>query len=142
MKVLDLFRKFRKGIIFAVGLVVIENLAWIVEPTFFGNLIDAIIDKASANYQKIILIPIILWVSVYLINSVVGSLRRTVDQRIYLKMFSNVAMEVVETGLDRQLDVTKIAGRAELSKEYISFFQYRVPELIEQTIAIFSADIF
>lgn len=69
MRILDLFKQFRKGIIYAVGLVVIENLAWIIEPTLFGNFIDAIIAKASANYEKVILVPIILWVGVYLINS-------------------------------------------------------------------------
>ncbi len=139
MKILDIFHRFRKGIIFAVGLVVLENLAWIVEPTLFGNLIDAIIDKASANYERIILIPITLWVVVYLINSVVGSFRRSVDQKIYLRMFSKVATEVAETGIKTNLPVEKIAGRAELSKEYITFFQYRVPELVEQSIAIVGA---
>jgi len=141
MRILELFKQFRKGIIFAVGLVVIENLAWIIEPTLFGNLIDAIIDKASANYEKIILVPIALWVTVYLINSVVGSIRRAVDQKIYLRMFSKVATEVAETGIKTNLAVSKIAGRAELSKEYIAFFQYRVPEIVEQSIAIFGATI-
>lgn len=139
MRILDLFKQFRKGIIFAVGLVIIENLAWIVEPTLFGNLIDAIIDKASANYERIILVPITLWVTVYLINSVVGSIRRAVDQKIYLRMFSKVATEVAETGIKMHIPVSKIAGRAELSKEYITFFQYRVPELVEQSIAIVGA---
>ena len=141
MGILNLFKQYRKGIIFAVGLVVIENLAWIIEPTLFGNLIDAIIAKATTNYDKVILVPIVLWVAVYLLNSVVGSIRRAVDQKIYLRMFSQVATEVAETGIRTNLPVSKIAGRAELSKEYIAFFQYRVPEIVEQSIAIVGATI-
>jgi len=35
------------------------------------------------------------------------------------------------------LDVSTTASRAQLSQEYIPFFQFRVPEITEQTIAIF-----
>ena len=45
MKLSSLLFRFRKGIIFAVTLVILENIAWIVEPTVFGNVIDAFIDK-------------------------------------------------------------------------------------------------
>jgi len=43
MRLIDIIRRHRKGFIFAISLVVIEKLAWIVEPTLFGRLLDALI---------------------------------------------------------------------------------------------------
>jgi hypothetical protein len=37
----QLFRRYYRSILFALSLVVIENVAWIAEPTLFGNVIDA-----------------------------------------------------------------------------------------------------
>jgi ABC-type multidrug transport system fused ATPase/permease subunit len=136
MDLLSLFRRFRTGIMIAIGLVVIENLAWIVEPTVFGNVIDAFIDKGFSLRDAAFLIPLLIWVGVFLLNSVVGALRRSVDQRIYLRMFTNIATDVARIAAQRDQSVSRTAARASLSREYIAFFQYRLPEILEQTIAI------
>jgi ABC-type multidrug transport system fused ATPase/permease subunit len=136
MNLLGLFTRFRRGITLAVGLVVIEQLAWIVEPTVFGNVIDAFIDKGLAPTDATFLIPFVIWIVVFLVNSIVGAVRRSVDQRIYLTMFTEIATDVARLGQERNHPVSRIAARAELSREYIAFFQYRLPELLEQFIAI------
>jgi ABC-type multidrug transport system fused ATPase/permease subunit len=131
-----LFSRFRRGITLAVGLVVIEQVAWIVEPTVFGNVIDAFIEKGFAPRESAFLIPLLLWIAVFLVNSIVGAARRSVDQRIYLRMFTEIATDVARLGHERNQPVSRTAARAELSREYIAFFQYRLPEVLEQFIAI------
>jgi ABC-type multidrug transport system fused ATPase/permease subunit len=76
------------------------------------------------------------WIAVFAINSGVGSFRRSYDQRVYLDMFTELATTISRTGTVRNLSVSTTAARAELSREYITFFQYRVPEIIEQAIGI------
>jgi ABC-type multidrug transport system fused ATPase/permease subunit len=70
------------------------------------------------------------------VNSIVGAVRRSVDQRIYLRMFTEIATDVARLGQERNQPVSRTAARAELSREYIAFFQYRLPEVLEQFIAI------
>jgi hypothetical protein len=36
--------KYRLLILMILSFVLVENVAWIVEPTFFGKLLDALID--------------------------------------------------------------------------------------------------
>jgi hypothetical protein len=132
----DIVKKFRRGIIIALSLVAIEHVAWIVEPTLFGNLIDATIDRATGSAPAFDTLPLFLWVSVFLLNSGVGAIRRSVDQRIYLTMFTEVATDVSRVAVQRRMSISKTAARAQLSREFISFFQYRVPEIGEQAIAI------
>jgi ABC-type multidrug transport system fused ATPase/permease subunit len=139
MTLQSIVKRFFKSILLAVSLVIIEHLAWIVEPTVFGKVIDAVIDKNASIENVNLLLPLFLWIGLFLINSGVGSFRRSFDQKIYLRMFTQIATEVAEKGKKQDLSVSMIAGRAELTKEYISFFQYRIPEIIEQSIAIFGA---
>ncbi|MGE5314591.1 MAG: ABC transporter six-transmembrane domain-containing protein [Acidobacteriota bacterium] len=138
MHLIDLTRRFKTGITIAITLVVIENLAWIVEPSLFGRVIDALIETASGE-SIAVTFPLVLWVGVFLLNSIVGAVRRSVDQRIFLNMFTEIATDVAAMGKKHRLSISKTAARAELSREYITFFQYRLPEILEQSIAIVGA---
>ncbi|HLP18349.1 MAG TPA: ABC transporter six-transmembrane domain-containing protein [Bacteroidota bacterium] len=139
MHLLDLTKRFKTGIAIAISLVVVENVAWILEPSLFGRVIDALIDTASGEGHIAVTFPLVLWVGVFLINSIVGSARRSVDQKIFLKMFTEIAADVAAMGKKHRLSISKTAARAELSREYITFFQYRLPEILEQSIAIVGA---
>jgi ABC-type multidrug transport system fused ATPase/permease subunit len=113
-------------------LIIIEKLAWIIEPTVFGRLLDALIDAFGSKEKVTYAVPLFLWIGVFAINSGVGAIRRSVDEKIYLNMFSNIAVRITEASRDKGLDVAKVAARVELSREYITFLQYRVPDIIEQ----------
>jgi len=135
----DVVKQFKRGIFIALSLVVVEHVAWIVEPTLFGNLIDATIDKATGETTNYPFWPLFLWVGAFLVNSGVGAARRSIDQRIYLKIFTQVATSVSRAAVAKRLSISKTAARAQLSREFITFFQYRVPEIGEQAIAISGA---
>jgi ABC-type multidrug transport system fused ATPase/permease subunit len=139
MNLFTLIKRYKKGVIFATSLVIIEHLAWIIEPTVFGNVIDAMIDAASGDIPVDYISPLIIWITVFLVNSGVGSIRRSVDPRIYLGIFTEIASEISSLGKKNNLTISKISARAELSREFITFFQFRIPEIIEQTIAIVGA---
>lgn len=136
MTVLDVVKQFRSGVAVALSLVVIEYVAWIVEPSVFGPVIDALIAQAGTSGAAIPVAPIALWIGVFVLNSGVGALRRSLDQRIFLSIFRHIATTIADRAALQGLSPAKTAARVELSKEYISFLQYRVPELIEQVIAI------
>jgi ABC-type multidrug transport system fused ATPase/permease subunit len=139
MHLIDLTKRFKVGITIAISLVVVENVAWIVEPSLFGRVIDALIDTATGEGRIAISFPLVLWIFVFMVNSIVGAVRRSVDQKIYLNMFTEIAVDVATMGKKHRLSISKTAARADLSREYITFFQYRLPEILEQSIAIVGA---
>jgi ABC-type multidrug transport system fused ATPase/permease subunit len=118
-----------------LSLVVIENAAWILEPSLFAPVIDAFIELAG-NPSAVVMAPLMLWIAVFAVNSGVGSLRRAFDDRIYLRVYEDMATTVALRTKAAGHPPTVIAGRTELSREFISFFQYRIPEIIEQFIDI------
>ena len=139
MKILDLFRRFRSGILLATFLVIIENVAWIAEPALFGNVIDALIEKATSETAVSYILPLLIWIGTFLLNSGAGAVRRMLDPRIFLKIFIEIATDVARSGKEKGHSVSKTAARAELSREFITFAEYRIPDIIEQFISIAGA---
>jgi ABC-type multidrug transport system fused ATPase/permease subunit len=115
--------------------VLIENVSFIIEPTFFGKLLDALIDHFYDHEKAEYLYPLIIWIIVYLINVVGGTLHRLYNGIIYSKMYANIATEVVLESKCREDQFSKMLVRAELVKEYITFFKERLPEVMWQLSA-------
>jgi ABC-type multidrug transport system fused ATPase/permease subunit len=139
MRPLEIFHRFRRGILTALTIVLIEKLAWILEPTVFGKVIDAMIASVGGREAQGVLGPLALWIGVFALNSGAGTLRRSLDERIYLRIFTDLATRVAHQGRSLELSTSLTAARAELSREYITFFQYRLPETIEQFVDIAGA---
>jgi len=139
MHLFDFVKRFRKGIMIATALVIIENVAWIVEPTLFGYVIDAVIDKSIVDPATSIFTPLLFWILAFVVNSGVGVTRRYADPRIFLNIFTNLATDVARHSIAENLSVSKTTARAELSNQYITFMQYRMPEVFEYSISIVGA---
>lgn len=133
-----LLQKHRRGITLALGLVILEHVAWIVEPAVFGSVIDALIERANdaSISLRVTAIPLLIWIGVYALNSGTGVIRRLIEPRIYLTMFTHLAGDISETARVRHYGVSKTAALAQLSEQYVTFFQYRIPEVVEQVIEI------
>lgn len=139
MHLSELLRKFRLSIFIAVCLILIENLAWIVEPYLLGKVIDALIDKEFTNPATNIFWPIFIWVFLFCVNTGVGSFRRVYDTKIFTKMFTKLVTYVSESSFKKNLSTSLTSARAELSYQYISFLQFRMPEIVDNLISIFGA---
>jgi ABC-type multidrug transport system fused ATPase/permease subunit len=132
MAVKQIILKYRKSIGLLLLFVLIENIAWIIEPTFFGKLLDALIghfyDHEKINY----LLPLFIWIMVYFVNVLGGSLHRLKSGGTFARMYSDVATQVINESRSRGDQYSKMLVRSELVKEYITFFKDRLPEMLWQ----------
>ena len=80
--------------------------------------------------------PLIPWVVLFIVNSSLGALRRLYDTRTYTRMFANLSSDVVSRQLAQGEDLSKVAARSSMAWHNIEFFQYNVPEFLEQLIAV------
>jgi ABC-type multidrug transport system fused ATPase/permease subunit len=131
--------KYKYSIGLILLFVLIENVSFIIEPTFFGNLLDSLIDHFYDHEKVDYIYPLIIWIIVYLINVVGGGLHRLFNGSIYSKMYADVATEAI-TSSEKQGDpFSKMLVRAELVKEYIIFLKERLPEIMWQLSATLGA---
>jgi ABC-type multidrug transport system fused ATPase/permease subunit len=127
--------KYKYSIALLLLFVLIENIAWIIEPTFFGKLLDALINHFYDHEKIDYAYPLIIWIIVYLINVIAGSLHRLFNGGIYAKMYADVATDVVVESKSRGDQFSKMLVRTELVKEYITFYKERLPEVMWQLSA-------
>lgn len=142
MDLLEITKKNKKGFSLILILLVVEHIAWVLEPTLFGSLIDVFIEDKNINTlftDAARFFPFLFWVGAYIINSGAGAARRSLEPKIFQRMLAGIVRNIARQTQEEGLDVSIAAGRAQLSQEYITFFQYRVPEGIEQIIAITGA---
>jgi len=135
----DIALKYKYSIGLILLFVLIENVSFIIEPTFFGNLLDSLIDHFYDHEKVDYIYPLIIWIIVYLINVVGGGLHRLFNGSIYSRMYADVATEAI-TYSEKQGDpFSKMLVRAELVKEYIVFLKERLPEIMWQLSATLGA---
>jgi ABC-type multidrug transport system fused ATPase/permease subunit len=139
MGIRQIISKYKLMIGMLLVFVLIENIAWIIEPTFFGKLLDALIDHFYDHEKVNFIPPLLIWIVVYLINVVGGSLHRLYTGGIYSKMYAEVATRVIDDSKERGDPYSKMLVRAELVKEYVDFFRERLPMALWQLSASFGA---
>jgi ABC-type multidrug transport system fused ATPase/permease subunit len=139
MGIRQIISKYRLLIGMLLLFVLIENIAWIIEPTFFGNLLDALIDHFYDHEKVNFLSPLLIWIIVYLINVIGGSLHRLYTGGIYSRLYAEVATRVIDDSKARGDTYSKMLVRAELVKEYIDFFRERLPMALWQLSASLGA---
>jgi ABC-type multidrug transport system fused ATPase/permease subunit len=127
--------KYRYSIALVLLFVLIENVSFIIEPTFFGKLLDALIDHFYDHEKIDYVYPLVIWILVYLLNVVGGTLHRLLNGSIYSKMYANIATDVVVESKSHGDQFSKMLVRAELVKEYVVFFKERLPEVMWQLSA-------
>jgi ABC-type multidrug transport system fused ATPase/permease subunit len=131
--------KYKYSIGLILLFVLIENVSFIIEPTFFGNLLDSLIDHFYDHEKVDYLLPLIIWIIVYMINVVGGGLHRLFNGSIYSKMYADVATEAISSSEKQGDPFSKMLVRAELVKEYIIFLKERLPEIMWQLSATLGA---
>lgn len=139
MTISEVVKKFKFSILLVLAFVLLENISWIIEPTFFGKLLDALIDKFYDREKVNYVLPLLLWIFIYLLNVVGGTLHRYFSGRIYAKIYADTATQVITRSRNKGMSDSLIFARAELAKEYIVFLNERLPEITWQFCATFGA---
>ncbi len=140
MTIQQILKTYKYSIFIVISFVLLENISWIIEPTFFGRLLDALIDRFYDHEKKINYVtPLIIWAFVYLINVIGGTLSRYTGGTIYARIYAEVASKVMDNTKEHGHPVSQMLARAELAKDYITFLKERLPEVTWQFAATFGA---
>lgn len=139
MTIATIIKKFKFQIALVLSFVLIENISWIVEPTFFGKLLDALIDKFYDSENISYAWPLAMWIMIYLLNVLGGTLHRWFSGKIYATINADTAASVLSYSRKKQHATSVMFARAELAKEYIVFLKERLPEVTWQLSATFGA---
>ena len=66
--------KYSIGLV--LSFVLLENIAYIIEPGFFGKLLDAMIDYFYDHEKVNYITPLLIWVFIFVLHVLGGTLSR------------------------------------------------------------------
>lgn len=125
------------GILIVFAFVAVQQGAWLCEPAVFGSLMDALTDAARTWQDLIGAMP--LWVGVFLVNTLAGAMRRVASERVYARMYARLAERLARRAAENHTDTKQTAALSELARDFVSFFEDRVPDAIMDSISLVGA---
>ncbi len=117
-----LFRRHYGRLLLTYGLFNLENLLALVQPLALGLAINDLLQGSSRGLY--------LFVLQHFAHLLIGALRRRYDVRVFAGIYADLATRVVVEQRRRQVEVTRIAARSDLSRAFVDFFQRDVPVVL------------
>jgi hypothetical protein len=121
-----IFRTGRWRIVFTYGLFTLENLLRLAQPYVLGLAIDGLLRASRAGLGVLIV--------QYLVYLLLTSTRRMYDTRTFTGLYTDLAAQLVLDQRRRAVEVSQVAARSSLSREFVDFFERGIP-LIVQSVA-------
>ncbi|QPQ28826.1 ABC transporter six-transmembrane domain-containing protein [Lysinibacillus sp. JNUCC 51] len=120
-----------KGLSFTYTLTVIENICELLYAAVLGLAIDGLLEGRPAS-----LVPI---ATLWIIHLFVGLFRHVYDTKVFIGIYSHIAVDMVERQRAGGVEGNKIVGRTSLSREIVDFFQIEVPAIATASIRFIGA---
>ena len=129
LKHIALHNKKRLGMTFA--LVAVENILYLTYPLFSAFAINAMVRGAVEHALLYSVFVLLAWG--------IGALRRSVDTRVFARIYAELAVPVIVRQRIKGRDVSTISARVALSRELVNFFENHLPTLIMSSFSIIGA---
>ncbi|MGB2551989.1 ABC transporter six-transmembrane domain-containing protein [Campylobacter sp. MOP51] len=120
-----------KKLFLAFSLVLAENGLFLIYPLLAGIAINAIIEGKVLLALTYSLMVFIGWG--------IGAARRRVDTQVFTKIYADLAVKVIMSEKKDSKNDSVIIARANLSREFVDFFEQHFPMLFTSAVSIFGS---
>ncbi|MEO1015045.1 MAG: ABC transporter six-transmembrane domain-containing protein [Pseudomonadota bacterium] len=121
-----IFRRYWLSIIGTLGLIMLSAGLWLFQPYLLGLAIDGLVedDWLGVAYLAALQVGVLI----------IGGARRYYDTRVYARIYRDIGAEAVSAAQAAGVEITRTAARANMLREVVNFFEFRVPSIIRASI--------
>ncbi|OSI10632.1 ABC transporter six-transmembrane domain-containing protein [Neisseria zoodegmatis] len=123
----------RKKLLLTFSIVALENLLFLIYPVFGGFAVNAVMQGKVWQALTYALLVLLMWL--------VGAARRSVDTRVFARIYSAIAVPVIVKQRIQGQTPSEIAARVALSREFVDFFEMHLPTAVTSLVSVFGAAI-
>lgn len=116
-----------KKLILTFTLVGLENLLFLLYPIVWWFAVNAVLNWQTFNALLYALMVFIIWF--------VGSLRRSVDTRVFVKIYTELVVKAIINQKEKS-NTSSATAHASLSRQFVNFFEEYLPTLITSIFSI------
>lgn len=112
------------------SLVALENVLFLLYPMVGSFAVNAVLNHQVWHALAYALMVLVIWV--------VGSLRRAVDTRSFVRIYASLAVRAIVA--EKQKGTTSSAtAHAMLARQFVDFFEEHLPILITASFTVFGS---
>jgi ABC-type multidrug transport system fused ATPase/permease subunit len=131
LTVASVFTAHRARLLFTYALFAVENLLKLLQPVAIGLAINGLL---SGRYTGV------YWfVAQHLAHLVISRGRQRYDTRVYNDVYSGLATQLITGQRAQSVNVSTVAARSALARNYIEFLELYVPLVIRAAFSIIGA---
>lgn len=120
-------RTHRRKLACTFALVAAENILFLLYPLVGGFAVNAVLQGKTWHALAYSLIVLAIWA--------VGSARRAVDTRVFVRIYANIAVPVI-LNQKAKGSTSSATAHAALSRQFVDFFEEHLPMLITSTFTV------
>ena len=124
-------QRYSKKLLLTLGLVVAENVTYLLYPLLAGFAVNAILAANTLHAVLYAVMVFVMWA--------IGAARRSVDTRTFARIYAEMAVPVVLNQRLENNSPSVVAARVALSREFVDFFEKHLPVLITSVASIAGA---
>lgn len=107
----------------------LENLFELMYPLVIGMAINGLIGGETAA-----LLPLVM---IWLSHIAVGGFRQVYDTWLFSHLYADIATDIAVLQRSAGTDVSEVAARVEMTREFMDFFELVVPSLVAAAAGLF-----
>lgn len=127
----SLFASAKWRLMLTYALFNLENLLRLAQPFVLGWAIN---DLLTGAYQGLL-----AFVAQHLGHLAIGTWRQMYDTRVFTGLYTDLATGLVSEQRGQGVDVSRVAARSSLSREFVEFFERHVPLVVRSAYSIVGA---
>jgi ABC-type multidrug transport system fused ATPase/permease subunit len=127
----SLFFAHKGRMIFTYALFNVENILRLAQPWVLGWAINDLLRSSYAG--------LMMFVAQHLAHLLISSFRQMYDTRAFTGIYSELATRLIVEQREQRVDVSRVAARSALSREYVEFFEHHIPLIMRAFYSIVGA---
>lgn len=119
------------------ALIALEKSLWVVEPYFFGLLLDEVVrhkDMITLATEKFYIVPFIGWAGIFIANTMIGIIRKIIYQKKIVGIMNKTILQNLSKSIESGGDNSALQFKAEITRDYIDFIKIKIPDAIEHLV--------
>ena len=121
-----IFRRYWGSILVTLGLILASASLWLMQPYLLGLAIDGLTQGAWRGVAYLAGLQVLVLF--------IGGARRFFDTRVYTRIYRDIGEETVAASQAAGLPLTRMTARANMLREVVRFFEFRVPATLRSFI--------
>lgn len=123
---LSIFKRYKWKMSLTFFLVILEAILFLLFPLVIGFAINGMLEQNYTGIFQLVILGVLL--------TVIGTLRRIYDTRVYAGIYKQLAFETTEK--QKEKSTSAVSGKVTMLKELVEFFENSFPDLINSVIGL------